>query len=143
MPDSVEKRLDALPTLSKAALCDLWKQFFHSDPSSQLRRNLMIPILAYRIQEQGFGSLSVRAQERLRFGSPSVSQPLLKFSGPSWRPCGGTMMTGHCRSIGYWREALFIASATHGEIPCAAKGWQTEGITSTRPLELDLGISMP
>jgi len=29
-------------------------------------------------------------------------------------------MTGHCDSIGYWREALFIASATHGEIPCAA-----------------------
>jgi hypothetical protein len=28
-----------------------------------------------------------------------------------------------CDSIGYWREALFIASATHGEIPCAAKGW--------------------
>jgi hypothetical protein len=46
-------------------------------------------------------------------------------------------MTGRCGSIGYWREALFIASATDGEIPCAAKGWQTEGITSTRPLELD------
>ena len=66
MPDSVEKRLAALPTLSKAALCDLWKQFFHSDPSSQLRRNLMIPILAYRIQEQAFGSLSARNRERLR-----------------------------------------------------------------------------
>ena len=30
-------------------------------------------------------------------------------------------MTGHCDSLGYWREALFIASAaTHGEIPYAA-----------------------
>jgi hypothetical protein len=33
------------------------------------------------------------------------------------------MMTGQCDSIGYWREALFIASATHGEIPSAAKDW--------------------
>jgi hypothetical protein len=55
-----------LPTMSKAALCDLWKQFFHFDPSSQLRRDLMIPILAYRIQEQAFGSLSARTRERLR-----------------------------------------------------------------------------
>ena len=66
MPDPVEKRLVALPTMSKAELCDLWKQLFHSDPSSDLRRNLMIPILAYRIQEQAFGSLSARTQERLR-----------------------------------------------------------------------------
>ena len=66
MPEPVEQRLAVLPTLSKAALCDLWKQFFHSDPSSDLRRNLMIPILAYRIQEQAFGSLGARTRERLR-----------------------------------------------------------------------------
>jgi Protein of unknown function (DUF2924) len=62
MPDPVEHRLAAL---SKAALGDLWKQFFGSAPPTQLRRDLMIPILAYRIQEQTFGSLSARAQERL------------------------------------------------------------------------------
>ena len=66
MPDPVETRLAALPTMSKAELCDLWKQLFHSDPSSDLRRDLMIPILTYRIQEQAFGSLSARNRERLR-----------------------------------------------------------------------------
>ena len=65
MPDPVEPRLAALPTLSKTALGDLWKQFFGSTPPTQLRRNLMIPILAYRIQEQAFGSLSARARQRL------------------------------------------------------------------------------
>src|ERR1022692_4038041 len=74
MPEPVEKRLAALPTLNKAALCDLWKQFFHSAPSSQLRRDLMIPILSYRMQEQAFGPLSARAQERLRQPNP----PLMK-----------------------------------------------------------------
>jgi Protein of unknown function (DUF2924) len=79
MPDPVEKRLVALPTMSKAELCDLWKQFFHSDPSSDLRRNLMIPILAYRIQEQAFGSLSARTRERLR----QLSQAFEKGSDPT------------------------------------------------------------
>ena len=74
MPEPIEKRLAALPTMSKAELCDLWKQFFHADPSSDLRRDLMIPILAYRIQEQALGSLSARAQERLRQLSLAVEK---------------------------------------------------------------------
>jgi hypothetical protein len=66
MPDRVDHRLAALPTMSKAALGDLWKQFFGSTPLTRLRRDLMIMILAYRIQEQAFGSLGARIRERLR-----------------------------------------------------------------------------
>ncbi len=66
MSDPVTTRIAALPTLSKAALSDLWKQLFDSTPPTQVRRDLMIPILAYRIQEQAFGSLGARARERLR-----------------------------------------------------------------------------
>ena len=66
MPDRVEHRLAALPTMSKAALRDLWRQFFGSAPSPKLRRDLMVQILAYRMQEQAFGTLSARTRERLR-----------------------------------------------------------------------------
>jgi hypothetical protein len=79
MPDSIEKRLAALHTLSKAALHDLWKQLFQSAPPTQLRRDLMIPILAYRIQEQAFGALTARTQERLR----QLSQAFEKGSDPT------------------------------------------------------------
>ena len=79
MPEPIEKRLAALPQLSKAALHDLWKQSFQSAPPTQLRRDLMIPILAYRIQEQVFGPLSARAQERLR----QLSQAFEKGSDPT------------------------------------------------------------
>jgi hypothetical protein len=65
MPDAVEKQLNALHLMSKVALSDLWKQLFRSAPPSHLRRELMLSILAYRIQEKAFGSLSSRAQERL------------------------------------------------------------------------------
>jgi len=78
MPNPVEKRLYALPTLSKAALCDLWNQFFGSTPPTRLRRDLMIPILAYRIQEQAFGSLGARIRERLR----QLSRAFEKGSDP-------------------------------------------------------------
>jgi Protein of unknown function (DUF2924) len=66
MPDPIAQCLIALPKLTKTALCELWKQLFNVSPPSQLRRRLMIPILAYRLQEQTFGSLSSVSRGRLR-----------------------------------------------------------------------------
>ena len=66
MPDPIANRLAALPALNKVALCDLWKQLFNVPPPPQLRRDLMIPTLAYRIQEQAFGSLTASSRARLR-----------------------------------------------------------------------------
>jgi hypothetical protein len=65
MPDSIAERLAALPQLSKAALYDLWRQLFKTDPPCQTRRDLLLPILAYRIQEDAFGSLSPDSCRRL------------------------------------------------------------------------------
>ena len=65
MPDPIAKRLAALPKLSNAALSNLWGQLFRSPPP-RLRRELMLCILAYRMQEQGFGSLNAESRSRLR-----------------------------------------------------------------------------
>jgi hypothetical protein len=52
--------------MSKAELHPLWKQNFgHATPPS-LRKDLMVPILAYRIQEREFGGLSNAARKKLR-----------------------------------------------------------------------------
>jgi Protein of unknown function (DUF2924) len=104
MPDSVEKRLVALPTMNKAALCDLWKQFFHSDPSSQLRRDLMIPILAYRIQEQVFGSLSARTRERLRH----LSQAFEKGSDPT--AVRAPLLRPGTRLVRQWGDVVYFVN---------------------------------
>jgi Protein of unknown function (DUF2924) len=66
MPDPIAQRLAQLPKLNKAALRELWKEFFKVSASPQMRRHLMIPILAYRLQEQTFGSLSSVDRGRLR-----------------------------------------------------------------------------
>jgi hypothetical protein len=66
MLQNLENRITRLPKLDRTALCDLWKSHFDTSPPSELRRDLMIPILAYRIQEQAFGSLKAASRNRLR-----------------------------------------------------------------------------
>jgi hypothetical protein len=104
MPEPVQERVAALPTLSKAALCDLWKQYFHSSPPSKLRRDLMIPILAYRIQMRAFGSLSARAQERLRQLSRGFEKgsDLIPERSPRIRP--GT------RLVRQWGDCVYLVN---------------------------------
>jgi hypothetical protein len=66
MPDSsITKHLDSLPHLSKPALCDLWRQLFKKEPLSEIRKNLMLRIVAHRLQEQEFGGLSDAGCRRL------------------------------------------------------------------------------
>jgi hypothetical protein len=66
MPNPLTQRLADLPKLSKTALRDLWKQLFIASPPPQLGRHLMIPILAYRLQEQALGSPTTATRGRLR-----------------------------------------------------------------------------
>ena len=77
MPDSVEKRLETLPDLSRADLAQLWQKLFLSVPDPRIRRPSMIRFLAYRIQEQAYGSLSVMSERRLRqLSRCPISEPL-------------------------------------------------------------------
>ena len=104
MPHPVEPRLAALPTLSKAALGNLWKHFFGATPPTQLRRNLMIPILAYRIQEQTFGSLSARAHERLL----DLSRAFEKGSDPTLA-CAPSIRPG-TRLVRQWGDQVHLVN---------------------------------
>jgi plasmid stabilization system protein ParE len=114
MPDPVEKRLADLPTLSKAALSDLWKQFFHSAPSAELRRDLMIPILAYRMQEQEFGPLSARARERLR----QLSRAFEEGSDPT--AAGAPRIRPGTRLVRQWGDRVHLVNVE-------ARGYEYQG----------------
>jgi hypothetical protein len=58
--------LQQLPTLDKAHLWRLWLELFGQPATPRLRRELMVPILAYRLQEKELGELPVRQRNRLR-----------------------------------------------------------------------------
>jgi hypothetical protein len=104
MPDPIAQRLVDLPTLNRVALFDLWRQLFNASPSPKLRRDLMIPILAFRLQEQAFGSLSARTRERLRHLSQAFEKnpDSATASAPQIRP--GT------RLVRQWRDQVHLVN---------------------------------
>jgi hypothetical protein len=51
-----------------------WQKLFLSVPDPRIRRPSMIRFLAYRIQEQAYGSLSVMSERRLRQLSTAVAE---------------------------------------------------------------------
>jgi hypothetical protein len=65
MPDAVNRKIQQLPHLEKPQLVALWQEQFAKPPHPRLRRNLMIPILAYRLQEQVYGGLKPSVRQRL------------------------------------------------------------------------------
>ncbi len=62
----VENHLAELSELTKSNLRKHWQDIVGTSSPDQLRRDLMIPILAYRIQEKEFGVLNASSQKRLR-----------------------------------------------------------------------------
>ncbi len=61
----VQRQIESLHGLAKAALHTQWLELFKR-PAPRLRRDLLVRILAYRIQEQAYGGLSARTRNRLR-----------------------------------------------------------------------------
>ena len=73
MHDLLSEQIATLPSLNKAQLLAIWAENFSKDPPPNLRKELMVPILAYRIQEREFGGLSHGARRRLREVAASLN----------------------------------------------------------------------
>jgi DUF2924 family protein len=68
MPINVQitSRLSALPNLGKAELRSEWHRLFGRPAHDALRKDLMVRVLAYRIQEVQFGELKAATCKRLQ-----------------------------------------------------------------------------
>jgi len=66
MATEISTKLQELPHLPKPELLALWQELFAKPPHPRLRRNLIIPILAYRLQEQAYGGLKPSTRKRLK-----------------------------------------------------------------------------
>jgi hypothetical protein len=69
--------------MERSELQRLWKQLFDREPSPMLRRDVLMPILAYRIQEKAYGGLKESTARKLRALA-------LTGGGPTVRPKTGT-----------------------------------------------------
>ena len=115
MPDSsIQQRLAALPHLSNPELGILWRQLFQKDPPPKIRKELVVRVLAYRLQEQEFGGLNNSQSRQLRqLASTLESNPNQALS--TRRPIKpGT------RLIREWKEQVHVVEAN-------AKGYQYRG----------------
>jgi Protein of unknown function (DUF2924) len=64
--DKLSEQIAILPSLNKAKLLAIWAENFSKDPPPNLRKELMVPLLAYRIQEREFGGLSNAGRKKLK-----------------------------------------------------------------------------
>src|SRR5208282_1732466 len=71
--DRLSEQIATLPSLNKAQLLVIWAENFSKDPPPNLRKKLMVAILAYRMQEREFGGLSHCARRRLREVAASLN----------------------------------------------------------------------
>jgi hypothetical protein len=104
MPDNLATQLDSLPKMGKDAISALWRERFQSVPPQQLRRQLMVRILAYRIQEQASRGLSPGARQRLRQMARALEKdPGAEISAaPAFKP--GT------RLIRQWQDQTHVVT---------------------------------
>jgi Protein of unknown function (DUF2924) len=62
---STSEVIRSLPKLPRAELLALWQKNFGTAATS-LRREMLIPVLAFRIQEKAYGGLSTDAAQQIR-----------------------------------------------------------------------------
>ena len=93
MPSELRNRLTLLPTMSKAQLLELWQELYGKTPPPKIRRELMVPFLAYRMQEKQYGGLKTSTRSELRLiarqleSKPSVQLRIRTRIKPGTRLC--------------------------------------------------------
>ena len=116
MQKELSARIEILPTLNRAQLVIIWAKNFSKEPPPTLRKELMVPLLAYRMQERELGGLSHTARRRLREIAAS-----LKADGPSQERSDSSPQTG-ARLIRLWK------GETH-EVIATGSGYEYRGQT--------------
>ena len=63
---NVAAEIERLPTLSRQQLLDLWLRQYGSAAPSGVRKSLLVPFLAYHLQEKAYGGLKPSTRAELR-----------------------------------------------------------------------------
>src|ERR1700724_1364239 len=66
MVTEIAKQIAQLRHLSRQELLDLWQKLYRRTAPQGIRRELMVPFLAYRIQENAYGGLKPATRCKLR-----------------------------------------------------------------------------
>jgi|SRR5579862_1218387 len=65
MSADISQEIAQLPGLSRQQLLDLWHKLYGRNAPPGIRRELMVPFLAYRLQEKAYGGLKPATRTKL------------------------------------------------------------------------------
>ena len=74
---NVREQLAKLPSLTREQLLELWQKLHRRAAPSGIRRELMVPFLAYKIQENAYGGFKPSTRSQLR----RIARDLEKSAG--------------------------------------------------------------
>ena len=66
MDPDIPAQVAQLQSFSRTQLLELWQKLYHKTAPQGIRRELLIPFLAYRIQEKAYGGLKPSTRSELR-----------------------------------------------------------------------------
>jgi hypothetical protein len=64
--EKLEGEIAVLPKMNIAQLQAKWRRDLKEDPPPHIRKQLLVPLLAYKLQEQAYGGLKPEVKRRLR-----------------------------------------------------------------------------
>jgi hypothetical protein len=117
MPANTANQIAQLRTLSRRQLLDLWQKLYRKSAPHGIRRELLVPFLAYRIQQDAYGGLKPSARAELR----RIARQLEKPIGPTGLTIRPRIKSG-TRLVRQWR------GETH-EVVVAESGYEYRGTT--------------
>ena len=95
MSSDISAKIRELPHLRTRQLRGVWQELFAKPPHPKLRRDLMIPMIAYRIQENAYGGLKPSTRKRLEKLAEELEQYPNGKLQPGLRIKTGTKLIRH------------------------------------------------
>jgi hypothetical protein len=105
----IEQQINQLRSLSRRQLLELWAKLYRKRAPFGIRREIMVPFLAYKIQENAYGGLKPTLRSELR----RIAQTLERNMASGTPPVRSRIRPG-TRLLRRWRgdmHEVFVAEA--------------------------------
>jgi hypothetical protein len=89
---NLDEQLKQLPGEKRTELRAIWQGLFGELPHQKLRREILVPILAYRLQEKALGGLKPSIAKRLRALDENIATGKITTAVTLTQPRPGTRM---------------------------------------------------
>jgi hypothetical protein len=131
MHSEIETKLASLPAMNKGELLKIWRECFKHNQPQHLRKELIVPILAYRIQEMAYGGLSDKVRKKLREIAQSIESEKTSRRKPASKLHIGTRLVrswnGSLHEVSVLQEGFEYRGQVYGSLSTIARE-----ITGTR-----------